>query len=107
MSSRAAPTSATSSAAAQKIIALAGRSQTQARDVFDLELLLRRRPLARGGLEGAVLSAAADRAMELDYGAFRDHVLAFLEPQAVELYEGKDSWERTQTFVAERLEQAR
>ena len=51
-------------ATAQKVVALAGRPQTQARDVFDLELLLRRRPLAKGSLDPALLDAAVERALE-------------------------------------------
>jgi hypothetical protein len=91
----------------QKIRALAGRSETQARDVFDLDLLLRRRPLAAGSLDAQVLSEAGDRALQLPYAAFRDQVLPFLEPDALELYEGEAAWEQMQTFVAGQLEQAR
>jgi len=54
-----------------------------------------------------MLTAAVDLAMQLPYAAFRDQVLPFLEPEAVELYEGEASWEQMQTFVAERLEEAR
>jgi predicted nucleotidyltransferase component of viral defense system len=92
---------------AQKVLALAGRSETQARDVFDLDLLLRRRALKPGVLDSSVLTAAADLAMQLPYAAFRDQVLPFLEPEAVELYEGESSWEQMQTFVAGQLEDAR
>lgn len=91
----------------QKVLALAGRSETQARDVFDLDLLLRRRPLEPGALDREALTAAVDLAMQLPYAAFRDQVLPFLEPEAVELYEGEASWEQMQTFVAERLEEAK
>ena len=91
----------------QKVLALAGRSETQARDVFDLDLLLRRRSLAPGALDSEVLTAAVDLAMQLPYAAFQDQVLPFLEPEAVELYEGEASWEQMQTFVAEQLEEAK
>lgn len=94
-------------ATAQKVRALAGRPQTQARDVFDLELLLRRRPLAQGALDAALLEGAAERALEQDYAAFRDQVLPFLEPGAAELIASPRAWEQIQTFVADRLEQAR
>jgi hypothetical protein len=94
-------------ATAQKVAALAGRVQTQARDVFDLELLLRRRPLAQGSLDPALLEAAVERALEQDYAAFRDQVLPFLEPGAAELVASPAAWEQTQTFVADRLEAAR
>lgn len=94
-------------ATAQKVEALVGRSQTQARDVFDLDLLLRLRPLPPGELDAALLTEAAERALELPFDAYRDQVLPFLEPDALELYEGKEAWDRMQTFVGERLEEAR
>lgn len=91
----------------QKVLALAGRSETQARDVFDLDLLLRSRPLAPDSLDPEVLSEAAERALALPHAAFQDQVLPFLEEDSVELYEDQGSWEQMQTFVAERLEEAR
>lgn len=91
----------------QKVAALALRSHTQARDVFDLDLLLRRRPLAPGSVEAELLTKAAEHALQLPFDAFRDQVLPFLEPDAVELYEREEAWESMQTFVAEKLEQAR
>lgn len=91
----------------QKVLALAGRTQTQARDVFDLELLLRRDSIPQGSLESDLLDAAIDRALELTYDAFRDQVLAFLDSGAVELYDSVPAWEQLQTFVAERLEAAK
>lgn len=94
-------------ATAQKVAALVGRPQAQARDVFDLELLLRRQPLAQGSLDPALLERAVERALEQDYAAFRDQVLPFLEPGAAELISSPGAWEQIQTFVADRLEVAR
>jgi predicted nucleotidyltransferase component of viral defense system len=91
----------------QKVRALAGRSETQARDVFDLDLLLRRKPLSAGTLDSQVLSEATDRALQLPFAAFRDQVLPFLNPDVVELYDTEGAWEQMQTFVAEKLEEAR
>jgi len=91
----------------QKARALAGRPETQARDVFDLDLLLHRRPLAPGSVDSQILTKAADIALRLPYAAFRDQVLPFLEPDAVELYEAEGTWEQMQTFVAEKLEEAK
>lgn len=91
----------------QKVKALEGRSETQARDVFDLDLLLRRKPLAAGSLDPQLLADAADRALQLPFAAFRDQVLPFLEPDVVELYETEAAWEQIQTFVAGKLEAAR
>lgn len=94
-------------ATAQKVLALAGRSETQARDVFDLDLLLRRRAISPGEVDAGVLTEAAERAFELPFDAYRDQVLAFLEPEVLELYDGTEAWERMQTAVAGALEAAR
>lgn len=91
----------------QKVAALAGRSETQARDVFDLDLLLRRQLLRRGAVAESVLVEASERALELPFDAFRDQVVRFLEPDAMVLYDSAAKWEDMQTFVAERLEEAR
>jgi hypothetical protein len=91
----------------QKVAALADRPETQARDVFDLDLLLRLKPLAPGSLDPDLLTRAAELALQLPFASFRDQVLPFLEPDALELYGSERSWERMQTFVAENLEAAR
>ena len=91
----------------QKVAALAGRTETQARDVFDLDLLLRRRPLPAGALDPGLSARAAELALALPYEAFRDQVLPFLEDGARELYEGEEAWQAMQAFVAGALEQTR
>lgn len=89
--------------AEQKVAALAGRPETQARDVFDLELLLRLRPGSVDDLDPDLRGRAAVIALELPYEAFRDQVLPFLEREARELYEGEEAWQAMQLFVAEEL----
>jgi predicted nucleotidyltransferase component of viral defense system len=89
----------------QKVLALALRSETQARDVFDLELLLHtHREIIRDELaDESTRELAADRALELPFEAFQDQVLPFLDPEVVELYEDRATWTRMQTFVADWL----
>jgi hypothetical protein len=89
----------------QKVTALALRSQTQARDVFDLELLMRRdRDAAPSGrLEPQVLEAARNRALELPIEAFRDQVEPFLDPEVADLYRDPATWEQIREFVVARL----
>jgi predicted nucleotidyltransferase component of viral defense system len=89
----------------QKIRALAQRSETQARDVFDLELLLRRHrdAVGEGDIDPHVLEAALERAFELPFEVFRDQVVPFLDSEVAELYDDKAAWERMQAFVAERF----
>jgi predicted nucleotidyltransferase component of viral defense system len=86
----------------QKIKALAGRSETQARDVFDLDLLLRRQTLTAGTIDSQILGYAAERGLELPFEAFRDQVLPFLDPEVTELYD-KAAWEQMQLFVTDKL----
>lgn len=89
----------------QKVEALIGRSEPQARDVFDLDALLHRKPLQRGTADPELLEKAADQALELPFDAFRDQVLPFLDPEVAELYD-EDAWEQMQLYVAEKLRDA-
>jgi hypothetical protein len=79
----------------QKVGALAGRRETQARDVFDVHLLL---------AGGATLAAAskADRdlldracanAIAIDFGMFKSQVLAYLEPDDQAQYDSSPAWD--------------
>lgn len=89
----------------QKIDALALRSQTQARDVFDLDLLLRRHPdtVAPGAVESTTLEKAVERCLELPFDAFEAQVIPFLDPEIAAHYDERETWEQMQSFVVERL----
>ena len=89
----------------QKIEALAWRSETQTRDVFDLELLLRRHrgAVRPGSLDSHLIEAAHERARALPFEAFQDQVVPFLDPDVVELYDDPSSWGQMREFVAARL----
>jgi predicted nucleotidyltransferase component of viral defense system len=93
----------------QKVAALAHRSETQARDLFDLELLLRQNPeaLTAGAIAPNTLDLAVERAFELPFQAFEDQVVRFLDAEIVELYDHPTAWARTQAFVAARLAELR
>jgi predicted nucleotidyltransferase component of viral defense system len=93
----------------QKVAALAHRSETQARDLFDLELLLRLHPdeVTAGAIPPNTLDLAVERAFELPFQAFQDQVVRFLDAGIVELYDNPTAWARTQAFVAERLMELR
>jgi hypothetical protein len=86
----------------QKVTALALRPETQARDVFDLDMLLRKAPLAAGNVSKAHREAAADCAISLPYGAFEDQVRPFLDPPVAATYD-QAAWEQMQDFVAGEL----
>lgn len=88
---------------AQKVAALAGRSETQARDVFDLKLLLDQGAAPGAGL-GKLLPAAIEKAMSVGYDQFAGQVLAYLEPQYQDQYRARRIWESLQDEVVQRLE---
>ena len=77
----------------QKIAALARRSETKARDVFDLELLLRLYRVA--GSPSLVTTYALDaaaRAQEVTYQSFCSEVLPFLDDDVASLYQNEETW---------------
>lgn len=92
-------------AIAQKVNALAGRPEPQARDVFDLNLLLARPDAANLKLPAkAKRSEAIENAMSVSYDHYAAQVVAYLEPEQAALYDGKETWEAMQDAVVARLE---
>ncbi len=86
----------------QKVLALADRNETQARDVFDLDLLMRKAPLTPASVDAMTRKAAAERGLELPYEAFVDQVLPFLDPEVAELYD-ETSWQQMRLSVTDKL----
>jgi hypothetical protein len=98
---------ATQAAIVQKIHALAGRAEPQARDVFDLNLLLARKDAANLSLHATQkqwLSTALDCAMGISYDEYRSKVVAYLELEQVELYEDASAWDAMQSAVVAQLQ---
>ena len=96
------------SAIRQKIEALSHRAETQARDVWDLEHLMRTtqadpRPLTPL-LEGAI-PVAVDRILSLPYEVFKAQVVPFLAPEHQEIYGTEDAWNRICELVIDRLKE--
>lgn len=86
----------------QKVRALAGRPETQARDVFDLDLLLGRAALEEGSVSAEVRAKAAEACLELPYQAFEDQVRPFLDPPVAALYD-ESAWSQMQERVVTEL----
>lgn len=102
-----APHYATRAAIAQKIRALAGRTEPQARDVFDLNLLLSRPDAA--GLQATdvgvkLLPRAIDHLMAISFDDYTSTVLSYLDPDQAAPYEGEDAWSLIQESVLLHLE---
>lgn len=92
----------------QKIEALSQRAETQARDVFDLDLLLRQYPeiVTKLTIPAAQVRAAIERATELPFRAFRSQVVAFLDPEVAEIFDNEQAWDQIQSNVVEKLRSA-
>ena len=90
---------------AQKISALALRTETQARDIFDLKLLsdagAAAAPLREAQLEQ--LPKAIDNAMSICFEDFVGQVVAFLEPEHQADFGSRASWETLQEQVVDTL----
>lgn len=94
------------SAVRQKIAALAARAETQARDLWDLEHLLRTtgadpRPLTTA--DRKAVAEAIDRAMGLTFDVYKAQVVPYLTPDHQQLYGTPQAWERICELVLDRL----
>ena len=92
----------------QKVGALVGRSTIQARDVFDLSVLLSR---AGGRIDAlrpmrAQIPKAIERAMDVSYGEFKAQVASYLKPEHLDEYGTRQAWEAMQAQVVDALEKA-
>lgn len=94
----------------QKIGALAGRAHVQARDVFDLHVLVGATPqgdLVRrlaDTLGAQELRLAYDRALEITFEEYQGQVLEFLEGESADRYGTESAWDEIRLQVASLLE---
>jgi predicted nucleotidyltransferase component of viral defense system len=95
---------ATRAAIEQKVHALAGRAEPQARDVFDLALLLSRPDADKIAVPPRRLRQAIDSAVGISFDEFSSKVVAYLDPDHAELYGTRDAWNAIQAGVLARLE---
>lgn len=95
-----------STAIRQKVGALVGRREVQARDVFDLSLLLARAGSDLAALEDLrpLVPKAVERSWELSYSDYAGQVVAFLEPEHAATEGSEEAWEAKQLQVVSALE---
>jgi len=91
----------------QKIGALVGRKEPQARDIWDLDHLFRTRPDADPRplpprLQQA-LDAAVDRVLETPFAVFQSQVVPFLTVEHQEIFGTSEAWDRMREGVVDRL----
>jgi hypothetical protein len=93
----------------QKVKALADRREVQARDVFDLGIVLIPRIGGRSEELRSVRSSleeAMNRAMTLTYAEYKAQVVAYLHPDHAEPLGSSAAWEAMQLQVVEFLDKA-
>lgn len=95
-------------AVVQKIEALAGRATTQARDVFDLSILMQGghfEDAARGGaLKDAPVAAAAECLAGLAWDDYAGQVVEFLDADSRASFGSRSAWDEMQARVFEALQ---
>lgn len=92
------------SAVSQKIEALAMRSAVQARDVFDLYILI---PQAQSKTSfSALAEKARENALEISFEQFRDTVVSYLAPEDRPVYDKAAAWDEIKLRVSDFLERA-
>ena len=89
----------------QKVGALAGRRETQAREVFDVHHLLARGAALPGRPDGdrELAERACANAMAVDFGTFKSQVLSYLEPEAQAQYDSPSVWDAIVLEVVDAL----
>lgn len=89
----------------QKVLALAQRSETQARDIFDLKLLIdsKARPQSLREDVKAQLSRSIENALSMDFAAFAGQVVAYLDPEYQSHFNDRKVWHVLQEQVVDSL----
>lgn len=103
------------SALRQKIVALAGRTRIEARDIFDIHLLLESghgapRDLVKylaESLDDPTLELAHERTVQLEYPEYESLVVRFLEDEAREAYRSEGVWHELRLRAASLIEDVR
>lgn len=89
----------------QKINALIYRTEVQARDIFDLYLLLNRdiQPICLPSSLREKLGIAIDNALSVDFAEFKAKVVVYLMEEYQEYYDSNRLWTEIQTKVISKL----
>jgi len=92
----------------QKIGALAGRSETEARDIFDIYILSPKvdikKVVANKDISDDVMKKAHDNVFRIDFNIYRDTVLTYLAKEDQDIYGTKEAWDDIQIRVSELIE---
>lgn len=92
---------------AQKLAAVIGRGQTQARDIFDLAQLKERGATGSNvdRRERKSLGLAVENAMSVSFDEFTGQVVAYMAPDYQEFYGKRRAWQQLQEKVVKTIEE--
>lgn len=92
-------------AVTQKIKALAGRPQTQARDIFDLYLLYLANHFqkSRWKFTSEIRKKACENALSITYEQYRDQVEEYLSSSGKKDFGGRQRWDQIQSCIVDEL----
>lgn len=76
----------------QKIMALIYRTETQARDIFDLDLLLKKNKSLSGRFTQEEKRQAIENTISVSFVDFQGQVVAYLMPEYQSYYEEEKNW---------------
>ena len=94
-------------AIAQKIHALAARTEPQARDIFDLNVLFSRadaRGMSLDDVQRRHVPEAIENAVAISFDEYLSKVVAYLDATQAALYADRSAWDAMQEQVVRRLE---
>ena len=92
----------------QKLGAILSRTTPQARDIFDLHLLLAsgfKSAAAPAGDADFDLSQIKENVLAVDFGQFKSQVVSYLEPDLQPHYDAEETWDAMRWRVIEALEE--
>jgi predicted nucleotidyltransferase component of viral defense system len=79
-------------ALSQKVLALAHRSLTQSRDIFDLYHLLHIAPHIKSTVAKSTKEKAIEALLSIGFSEYRSQVVNFLEPEKKKIFDSKTYW---------------
>lgn len=86
-------------AISQKILALAHRSLTQARDIFDLYHLLHISPHIKCVITKNTKEKATKALLSIHFADYKSQVVSFLESEKQKIFDSKDYWKTISNTV--------
>lgn len=92
----------------QKIQALIHRTETQARDIFDLKLLIDQgaKPVFIAEETKGKIKIAIENALTINFSEFKSQVVAYLIEEYQSYYDSKSIWDKMQEDVIHELQKA-